>query len=271
MWKTMKIGWGLAWQQPFAVCMLFIYNLCWGVLLYRMVRSVVVPLLHRYPGDELSREAVQLFWAEAQFQLMKTDLIHPYVWWAVCLLLTRMIITPLLNAGVFYSLEHTGVNAGYRFVQGIRQYALAFAGLYALQTLLILAPLYLLVRRVTAAYAHQANLSSLAWDAAPLIAGYIVYVFVVQIMVMYMQFGKLKRLPAGKVLQVLCRNVLSVTLLAVGVFLVTACISAAVTGAAMLWAGFAAFLGLQAFRLVHMFLKMWAITTQYALWSTQID
>ncbi|TDF92173.1 hypothetical protein [Paenibacillus piri] len=271
MWKMMKYGWTMAWHQPFAVCTLFVYNLVWGLALYNLIRSVVVPLLHRYPGHELSRASVQLFWIEAQFQLMKTDLIYSYLWWGVALLATRMLFSPLLNAGVYYSIEHTELNAGYRFVQGIRKLGLPFLGLYALQMLLSLAPLYELVPRLVASYGKHVTLTSLSWHVLPLIAGYLLYVFVLQTVFMYVQFGKLNGTSSSRSLLILLRNMLPIMLLAGSILLLTSVLSAAVMTSAMLWAGFAALLLVQAYRLVHMFCELWAITSQYALWNAKSE
>ncbi|MCR8636172.1 hypothetical protein [Paenibacillus radicis (ex Xue et al. 2023)] len=269
MLKTMKTGWTMAWHQPFAVCALFIYNLIWGLVLYSMIRSVVVPLLHRYPGNDLSREAVQLFWVEGQFQIMKTDLIQYYLWWGCALLAARMLLSPLLNAGIYYSVEHTEMNAGYRFVQGMQKLGLPFLGLYILQILLSAAPLYLLVPKVLDGYNKHLTLESLAWNILPLIGGYLLYLFLLQTVFMYVQFGKLNGKSSAHSLRLLLRNTLPVLLLAFTLLLITVAISAAVMTSAMIWAGFAAVAGVQAYRFIHMFCKMWAITSQYALWNAK--
>jgi hypothetical protein len=40
---------------------------------------------------------------------------------------------------------------------------------------------------------------------------------------------------------------------------------------AMIWAGLAALAGIQAYRLIHMFCHMWAITSQHALWQKKSE
>lgn len=269
MWKMIKTGWTIAWNQPFAVCTLFIYNLLWGLALYEVIRSIVSPLLHRYPGQELSREAVQLFWVEGQFQIMKTDLIHSYAWWGLCLLLARMLLSPLLNAGVYYSLERTELNAGYRFVQGMRELALPFFVLYVIQMLLVLSPLYWLIPKGIELYHSNTTLNDVIKDVLPLLGGYLVYVFLLQTVFMYLQFGKVSGRSQLSSLLLLSRNVVPVMLIAVIILCVTLLISALVMTSAMIWAGFMALLGYQIYRLIHMFCKMWAVTAQYALWSAK--
>jgi hypothetical protein len=258
MWKLLKTGFAQAWSQPFAVCLLFIYNLLWGVLLYAVIRSIVVPLLHRYPSPELPQNAVQLFWLEGQFQIMKTDLIYPYLWWGLALLLIRLLFTPLLSAGVYYSLEHMELNAGYRFMRGIRKLAPSFTLLYTIQTVMVVAPLYLLIPKLMEAYGLHHSLTGIAWHIAPWIGGYL-----------YMQFG----LASGKSpiwsLGLLIRNLFPVLLLAVTTLVITLAITALLMASAMVWAGLAALVGIQAYRLLQVFGKMWMITSQHALWNAQ--
>ncbi|NHN31998.1 hypothetical protein [Paenibacillus agricola] len=269
MGKLLKNGLLQAWSQPFAVCLLFIYNLLWGVLLYALIRSIVVPLLHRYPSPELPREAVHLFWLEGQFQLMKTDLMYPYLWWGLALLLVRLLFTPLLSAGLYYSLEHLELNAGYRFMQGIRKLALPFILLYAIQIVLVIVPFYLLGPKLMEAYSTQHSLAAITWYMAPWILGYLAYLFLLNTVFMYMQFG----LAGGKSptwsLGLLIRNLAPVMLLALITLVVTVTITALVMASAMVWAGFAALLVVQAYRLVQVFGKIWMITSQHTLWNAK--
>lgn len=269
MWNSIKNGWKIAWNQPFAVCTLFVYNLLWGLLLYEWIRSIVSPLLHRYPGKELTRDAVQLFWIESHFQVTKTDLIYSYVWWGLALLLGRMLLSPLLNAGVYYSLEHKELNAGYRFVHGMRELALPFFLLYVSQMLFTLGPLYWLIPKGVELYRSNTTLFDAAKALLPLLGGYLVYIFLLQTLFMYLQFGKASGRPLLSSILLLLRNIVPALLIAVIIAFITLLAGALVMTSAMIWAGFAALLGYQIYRLFHMFCKMWAITAQYALWSAK--
>lgn len=271
MWKLLKTGLAIAWYQPFAVCTLFVYNLLWGLLLYKLVRSVAVPLLHRYPGQELSREAVQLFWVEGQFQITKTDLIHSYLWWGLGLLVARMLISPMLNAGVYYSLHHQELNAGYRFVRGVRKLTLPFLGLYVMQMALTLAPLYFLYTRGAGSFQHHTSLEGFAWAILPLLGGFLLYNFLLQTLFMHLQIGMVSEKPLSFSMVLLLRNAVTAVLLAAAIVLITLILSAAVMTSAMIWAGFATLLGFQLYRFLHMFCKMWSITAQYAIWNAKSE
>ncbi|WP_019535710.1 hypothetical protein [Paenibacillus ginsengihumi] len=267
MWTFIKAGWSSAWRQPFAVFTLFAYNLVWGVVIYKLVQSIVVPLLHRYPGKQLSQEAVQLFWIEGQFQLMKTDLAAPYIGWGLTLVLLRMALSPVLNAGIYYSLQHPELNAGYRFVQGVRKLSWPYLGLYALQTLLALAPLYWLIPRAASQFAKQTSYIGLGLDLLPEAAGYAIYLFLLQLCFSLLMIGKAAERTLLYTLIFALRHLGTAALLTLFVALAAGLLSAAVTASAFIWAGFAALIGFQAYRLIHMFCKIWAISTQYALWA----
>ncbi|MBP1153425.1 MULTISPECIES: hypothetical protein [unclassified Paenibacillus] len=267
MWNWIKTGWTMAWQQPFAVFALFVYNLIWGIALYKLIQSVVLPLLHRYPGNDLPVTASQLFWVEGHFQIMKTDLLEPYLWWGLLLLILRMLLHPMLNAGVYYSLRHRELNAGYRFVEGVRTLALPFLGLYVIQLVLTLLPLYWLIPYTMEQYGQQASYVSLGKALAPALAAYIIYWFVLQLLFLFLQIGKTEGKSVVYTLLFVIRHLPVIMLAALAVTGITLAVSAAVMASAFFWAGFLALIGLQAYRLAQMFFKIWAIGTQYALWT----
>jgi hypothetical protein len=267
MWNSIRSGWSMAIRQPFAVCALFMYNLLWGLLLYKLIQSIAVPLLHRYPGQELSREAVHLFWVEGQFQIMKTDLLQPYLWWGLGLLLLRMLLSPLLSGAVIYSLQHTNLNAGYRFVEGIRTLTIPYLMLYAAQMVLTLAPLIWFVPHAVELFGHSRSYSDLLMGLLPALGCYAVYAFLLQLLFLFLQIGKADNKSVLYSIVFFFRNMLPIVGLGLVLLLCTLLLSAAVATTSFLWAGFIALIGYQAYRLVHMFCKLWAITTQLALWQ----
>ncbi|MDQ1911004.1 hypothetical protein RAC89_11130 [Paenibacillus sp. GD4] len=267
MWKRIRDGGAMALRQPFAVFALFIYNLVWGLALYKWIQSIAVPLLHRYPGGELSREAIHLFWVEGQFQIMKTDLLEPYLWWGAGLLALRMVLSPLMNAAVYYSLRHTNLNAGYRFVEGIRTLSLPYFGLYVLQVALTLTPLVWLVPQVESVFGHARSYTDLGLELLPSVGGYALYVFLLQLLFLFLQIGRADGKSTMYTLLFFFRHIGMIVLLGGALLLMTMLLSAAVMTASFLWAGFVALIGFQIYRLLHMFCKMWAITTQYSLWQ----
>ncbi|WP_159881884.1 hypothetical protein [Paenibacillus puerhi] len=266
MWNRIKSGWSIACGQPFAVFTLFAYHLIWGVVLYKLVQSVVLPLLHRYPS-ELSREAVQLFWIEGQFQLMKTDVLDPLLRWALALLVLRILLHPLLSAGVYYSLRHTSLNAGYRFVDGMRKLSLPFLGYYVLQLALMLTPLIRLAPYLWEHVSKQASYPELAKALLPAAAAYLLYLFLLQLFFMHVQIGRTCGRSLLFTILFVARHLPAILIAALVVLAITLAAAAAVMSSALIWAGFLALIGLQAYRLAQMFFRVWAIGTQYAIWT----
>lgn len=269
MIRYVKEGWSDAWKQPFLLLALFIYRFAWGIALYRIVQSVALPLLHRYPGKAVSAAQVQLFLAEGQFRLLKTDLSHATVWLLLWILLAKMILTPLLNAGLYFSIANPQYNAGYRFFRGIFELGKPFSLYYLARMALTLAPLYWLLPKAANAYRHAASYEALLRELTPYAAGLLVYGYLLHLTFMYVQFGRAWSAPLARTLGTAARSAfplagIALLLLAMGLLL-----SAAATTASMIWAGFWALVLYQAFRLVETMLSLWSITSQHRLFQAK--
>jgi hypothetical protein len=219
----------------------------------------------------LSQEAVQLFWAESQFQLTKTDLLHPYLWTGLIILGARMLLTPLINAGLYFSLHHTSLNSGYRFFHGIRRLALPFLGLYALQMLIMLAPLYWVVPAVTDVFLTRFSYQSIALFLLPIVSAYLIYGYLVHLCFMYVQFSKAGGSSSWSGLFAMARSFLPALGVAATLLAISFAVTATVMTVSMIWAGFVALLLYQAYRLIHTFCKVWSIAAQYRIWRSRTD
>ncbi|MCD1259982.1 hypothetical protein B5M42_014285 [Paenibacillus athensensis] len=259
-------GYRKALQQPFVCIILFLYQLGWGTLLYKLVQSVVVPLMHRYPQHGEPRQAVQLFLAESQFQLFKTDLSHPYLWGLALLLLIRMLLTPALNAGVYYSLAHPELHAGYRFVKGIRSLTLPFLFYYALRLALTALPLIWLGPKAIRLLAHSLTYEAALRELLPWFIGLLVYGYALHLVFMYLQFAKARRTGALSTLLIFTLNGLPIILLAVILLAAGALLAGVAATATYIWAGLLALILYQLMPLLHTFLQVWSIAAQYQLW-----
>lgn len=269
MWRPIRNGWTITWNQPFTVLTLFLYHLLWGLVIYKLVQSVAVPLLRRYPGAELPAEANRVFWAEGQFQFMKTDLIMPYVWTALALLVLRLLLSPMLNAGIYYSLLHPQLNAGYRFAAGIRRLTASYFVLYAIKLILAAIPFYWLVPYAVKQYNTHATLTDMGLGLLPGASLYLLYSFLLDIIFIYLYISKASERSLLYGILFLLRHLGKASFAALMIGLLAVVLSAAVTAASLVWAGLLALIGLQAYRLLSMFFSVWAISSQYALWSEQ--
>jgi hypothetical protein len=271
MTRYLKTGFSQAWQQPFAVILLFLYQLLCGLVLYKMVQSIVVPLMHRYPGADQPAAATQLFLAESQFQLFKTDLIQPYLWWLGIFIAVRMLVTPLLNAGIYYSLAHPEHPAGYRFVSGIKELALPFFFYYLAQLALTFTPLIWLLPKFKYVWSINVTYQAALLDLLPWMIGFVIYGLLIQLLFTFIQFAKASRIRALSGLTFLLKYGLSVITIAVILVLFSGILTGVAVTASYIWAGFLALLIYQFYRLIHVFVQIWLIAAQYQLWSSEIE
>ncbi|MBD0381948.1 hypothetical protein [Paenibacillus sedimenti] len=271
MKSYMKSGFVAAMQQPFAVIALFLYQMGWGALLYKLVQSVLVPLMHRFPGGGQPKQAMQLFLAEGQFQLLKTDLSHSYLWWLAALLGARMLLTPMLNACVYYSLTHRHQNAGYRFFKGIKELTIPFLITYLVRIALSLLPLVWLFPKAQTIFSHTASYDEAVLQLLPWLLGLLCYGFLLNLLFMYVQFAIAARIGIISTLITFFRHSLPIIGLALLILLVSGLLAGITVTATYIWAGLVALIIYQLFPLFNMFLQMWAITSQYQLWTVKMN
>ena len=261
--EFVKKGWHAAIQQPFLLVTLFVYRLIWGVVLYEMVQSIVVPLLQRFPGKLISVVQTDLYLAEGQFQLVKTDLSDRYLWILLGLAVARMLLTPLIQAGTLYSLRHTELNAGYRFMQGVKKLARPFIGYYVVQMFLTLAPLYVLYPMATGPLLRMASYVGMLEHVLPYLLGWVVYAHVVNLLFLHLQCGKLWDRPIGKSLGIAAHAAWPIAVTSLVIVLLSLIFGGAMLTGSMVWAGFGALVLNQAYRFVEAWFDLWAIAAQH--------
>jgi hypothetical protein len=267
MWSYAKLGWSAAHRSRFLLLLLFLYQYITGFTLFKYVKATVVPLLHRYPDNELMESASRLFWIEAEFQLTKTDLITPYVWTFAIFLLVRLIVTPVMNSGIYYALTNNEGSQRKAFTLGVKKYAKPFFLLYALQSLLTLAPLLWAVPRALEAASTAYDWTSIALGILPYAAGWMAYQGLLSLVFMHICFGIVGGQSGWAGLSVVIRQALPAVLLALATFAIAGAIGLATAALSLWWAGFLALLIHQTYPLVRTLLKLWAISTQHQLWS----
>lgn len=263
----LKNGFKTTTSQKFLLLVLWLYHFAWGFLLLLSVKSVVVPLLHRFPGTHLAPEAAHLFLAESQFRLMKTDISHTYIGLLLGFALVRMALTPLLNAGVYYSIHNAHLNSGYRFLQGVRQLGRPFLGYYLIQMALTLAPLYWLFPIAKKAFLTQGDYTSLALALLPWAAAYILYGFLLRLCFMYIQLGRTAEGTVGQSLLLFARKLPVIVALALAIAILSGAATAAALSVSLLWAGMSALVLQQLFHIVKLLFKLWTISAQYHVYA----
>lgn len=269
MKEHIRQGWRLAVKHLYIVIFLFLYQLLWGFGLYRYVESAFLPLLKRYPDTLPSEQAVQLFLMEAQFQLLKTDVITPYLWTLGIIVLLRMLISPLIQSGLLYSLRHATDEGGTRFLQGIRICWKKIALLYWLKSLLILAPAWWLLPAAFQLLLSSPTLAEAAKTALPYGAGWLLWSFLLHLIFLSLQFGVVSESGMlGNTLRSL-RAFLPLMLMTILMWVLAAVIGLAVSAVTLVWAGLLALMLHQAFYLVRMLIRVWTLASQYGLWQSR--
>lgn len=253
-------------RHKYVLVLLFLYRLLWGFFLYRFIDSVVTPVLFRFPDQHPNSDAVHVFLIEAQFRLLKTDLINEVLWVLGGLLLVRMLLNPLLNAGVYYSFHHASDAEGTRVLSGIRQAWRPVTVLYWLENLLVLLPAGWLLPLAKDRFFSEASLRDWLLGLLPYAASWAVWGFLLHLLFQFMQFGAVSRQGIWKGLVLAVRRSLpllsiSLTLLGIGI-----AVSAAASTVSLLWSGFFAIALHQAFHFIRSLLTLWTAASQYQVW-----
>ncbi|GAA3410138.1 hypothetical protein ACFFNY_22480 [Paenibacillus hodogayensis] len=267
MIRYLKEGFRTTASQTFLLLVLWLYHFVWGFLLLSVIKSIVVPLMHRFPGTHLTPDASQLFLAESQFRLMKTDISHHTIALLIAFAAARMLLTPLLNAGVYYSLHHARLNSGYRFLQGIRHLGKPFFVYYAVQLLLTFAPLYWLYPIAKNAFAHESDYTSLGLALLPWAAAYIAYGFLIRLCFIYIQLGKTQGERLSQSLGLFLRKLPVVAAVALVLLAMSGTATAAALSTSLVWAGLSALVLQQLFHIVTLLFKLWTIAAQYHVYA----
>ncbi|MBN2981434.1 MULTISPECIES: hypothetical protein [Cohnella] len=267
MRSIIREGWSLTSRHKYVLVALFLYRLLWGFFLYRFIDSVVTPILARYPDGHPNGNAVRLFLIEAQFRLTKTDLMNEALLMLAGMLLLRMVLTPLLNAGLYYSFHHADEERGTRMLTGMRRAWKPVVLLYLLENALAFLPALWLLPFAKSQFLAQFSVESWALKMLPYAAVWMCWIFIVHLLFQFMQFGAVSKDGIVKGLARACAKALplaAVTLLLTGI---GAAASVAVTGATMFWTGFISVAVHQAFQFVRTMMAVWTSASQYALWK----
>lgn len=268
MLEHVKNGWKTTRHQIPLMVILFIYRFLWAFILYGFVRSVTTPLLQRYPGI-LSAYSSHLFIAESQFRLAKTDLADSYLWMLALALLIRISITPLINAGLYYTISNGETPKAGNFFRGMRLLGKPFFYIYLAQALLILVPLFWLVPFGIRSIEESFGTISLLRTLAPLLAGYLLYTALVYLLFMYIQFGKASNKKLIFSLILFARYLPSILWLALILFVITGLVGLITLAASFWWAGLFAVIVHLGYYFVKTLFEIWKISSYYQLWASK--
>lgn len=266
-------GWGLVRSQFPSVIILFLYQLLWGLFLYRLIHSAVVAVLSRYPDtppNELNRI---LYLIEGQFELKHNPEIHQYFWLLIGMIFLRLLLTPLFQAGILYGLVPADSRAsGLPFFRGMKEFwkpvtlfFLLELALLSLPGIWIIPDLYALLPRLVTAGDRLAPLLIFCGY----LLGWAAYGWLIRQILLFAQFGYLFKAGVWGSL------ILSMRFLLPGIAI---SLILGATGAALfllfgtaswIWTGLIALILQQTYPFIRSLFQIWTLTSQYQLWHTK--
>lgn len=254
----------------FVVLFLFIYQLVWGMFLYKIVSSAVVPLLMRYPDPPPHELSKVLFWMEGQLSLSSSPLVQQYAWLLVLMFLIRMLMTPLIRAGLLHSLhEQENTAKGLAFFQGIKQHWKKTSLFYFIEVILLLIPAYWIVPvifpiLITAIY----NLPVLT-KIIPYLLLWIIYGYAIKQLLLYWQIGLIGKRSGSGSIWICIRYAIPVTLISLLLGFITLAIFGSFTTVSLIWTGLLALILQQSYHLIRSIMNVWKISSHFSLWHSK--
>lgn len=270
MWNYVKTGFHAARGHTGIWLLLFLYQFSWGFFLFRWLNGIISPLLRRYPGDVLASSDIVLFWAEAEFWLTRTREVAPYIWTLGAVLLARMVLTPLLNAGLYHAV-HRKATASRRsrspFLSGIRTLGRAFTIVYWLKTAAAVCPLFYLVPRLYPFTLSADSWTSYLGNVLPASVVYLLYLALLQIISMYIQFGITAERHAFSSLVSLAKGLLPAIGIGLSILSIAVAVALLSASVSLFWAGIIAIIIHQLYTVIRPFFRIWHVTAQHQLWK----
>jgi hypothetical protein len=262
-------GWKRTVRNIGLIIPLFVYQFLWGFFLYRAIDGVLVPLLKRYPDPLAAKGAVELFLVEAQFRIMKTDLLAPYGLALAGLLAVRMLLTPVINAGLFHSLQHATKANSKTFLAGVRAAWKRISLIYAAELALILAPLAWLLPAARRAFFASAGWLEFFTAVLPGAAAWLLWCLLIRLISLGVQFGAAAGCGVLPSLAVTIRSLPIAAAAALTVWSIGAAAGLASAAVSMVWAGLFAILLHQIQQFFRTWFKVWTYAAQYEAWQSK--
>lgn len=264
MSQRLHQGWSVTKRHVNIILLYFIYQAIWGFVLYRIIDHIVSPLLLRYPKITNSSEAMQLFWIETEFNLMKTDMIVPYIWSLAGLLLLRMMITPIIQSGMYYSLFEMSQGAERTaFRKGIAATWKPMMLVYWLKSIAILVPLVYLLRPLIFIQDPQAAFTSLLDQPGWLWIGFILWATMISLLSYMITLGIGAKLSPVQALLSTIKHTARVLIIGITLTCCYLLISLPIHTLSIVWVTFISFVLYQLLPLVRVVFKVWTISAQY--------
>jgi len=256
-------------EQLYILVMLFLYRLLWGYFMYGFVRDAIVPILLRYPNEEAGGSGMGrlLYYIEGQFSLSGDPAVQRWLWMLLALCALRMLLSAFIRAGLLHELhQESKGERGLFFFPGMKLYGLPILVFSLIEWLLALLPLYWLGPVIYKLLMSSFLDYKLLWEICPYLLGWLCYIFIMRLCLLYMQFGFTGGTGMLSSLLLCLRYFFTATAISVvlgtgGLFVLLLC---GLTG--LFCPGLTALLVRQLAPLPSTLFKMWGLAAQYHLW-----
>lgn len=272
MKRSITRGWYSMKEQFYILILLFIYRLLWGYFMYKFVKSAVVPLLLHYPDAHAggSTTGRLLYYIEGQMALSTDPAVQRWIWMLLALSVLRLLLSPFIRAGLLHELhqERKG-ERGLFFFPGMKLYGLPVLLFSIVEWVLAALPLYFLFPKIYSLLLSGIFDYRLLMKLVPYVLAWLVYLYMVRLMLLYMQFGYTGGTGMLSSLLVFCKVLIS-SIGVSAVFGAGGLVLLLLNGAASLFIpGLSALLIRQCSPLPSTLFKMWGIAAQYHLWRSK--
>jgi hypothetical protein len=273
MFKPVHSGFFLMTRQKSVLLIIFLWQALWSWIYFTVIKEVVQNVMLRFPNDTFSPVSRSLFSFEGEFLLLKTSFAVPTLSVILTLLSIRYLFSPIIQAGLYYSLKENRERPLYQFLKGIRKWGLTFYLTNGVKWLLIALPLFWLVDywslSLESAYRLEQFLSSIISS----LLWYFGYVFVVYMWVMWVQIRAVHDTETPivqsffKGLWFMVRHLISIIILFVTLLFFVLLLTAVFEGIAYFLAGGLLLLTQQLSVLWRVFGKVWFLSTWMELYK----
>ena len=260
-------------EQFYILVILFMYRLLWGYFMYGFIRDAIVPILLRYPNEQAggSETSRLLYYIEGQFSLTSDPEVQRWFWLLLVITVLRLLVSPFIRAGLIHELhQEIKGERGLFFFPGMKLYGLPVLMFSLVEWFLALLPLYWLAPRLYKLLLSSFLDYTLLLRVSPYLLVWLMYIFIIRLCLLYMQFGYTSGTGMFYSLWVLIRNLIPATITAAilggGGFIVL--ILCGLSG--VFCPGLPALLIRQVSPLPSTFFKMWGVASQYHLWHSKI-
>lgn len=277
MWSCLKDGIFLLRRLPWLFTAMVIYHLAWAVGLYTAFRSLTLPLVKRMPDSGFQSLEFQVLFAEWQFRLYKTDMMGPAIAFVAGLLLLRMMFTPFINAGLYYTFHLTGEPGhdlqrkpfspfSFRqlktFLIGLGRVGKPFWLIHLLQWALALLPLWLAMYRIGGLEAVITGAVQLR-TITLLVLTYLIYLTILRLLIMYIQFAVVTQSRHTEMVRFFVRRLIKIIGISLMLFALHAILYSSLSLISIVFAGFYGIVFYIVSYGARVFFKMWEISAQY--------